>query len=236
LVLGVISAPPSTQVIDADRLVVLSAGNARLIRLQNELDGPAAGFGTRFWTGLEKADPLIIATLKQNAVSKVVYRDRYLLTPLNFRLLHEVLAALPGRLAGTNIEITTAQLDRVVQASYQAYHPYPNDQNRRAVLERLFPRAKISVLPKAQQPHARSFELKLNDGRCVLLLLDKGFGAWRADGTARHDFRDSPDKQAMKIKQADIRLRMGERQATPIVIEIFDPAFTRKSRAEYIQM
>jgi hypothetical protein len=167
---------------------------------------------------LEELDPLTIAALKQNGVSEAVYRDRYLLTPLNFRLLHEVLGCLPGKAGTTTIEISTAQLERFGQAGHEVYHTYTDDRNRRAVIERLFPRATVSIIPKAQQPHARSLELKLNDGRRLQVLLDQGFGAWRADGSARHDFRLPADKQAEQIKKAAIRLRMSEKYGSPVIM------------------
>jgi hypothetical protein len=218
LIYGAIDASSDLQIITADHLIALSVGNARFLRLQNELDGSVADFGARFWRTLEELDPLTIAALKQNGVSEAVYRDRYLLTPLNFRLLHEVLGCLPGKAGTTTIEISTAQLERFGQAGHEVYHTYTDDRNRRAVIERLFPRATVSIIPKAQQPHARSLELKLNDGRRLQVLLDQGFGAWRADGSARHDFRLPADKQAEQIKKAAIRLRMSEKYGSPVIM------------------
>lgn len=183
------------------------------------LDGPAAGFGARFWQTMETADPLAVAALRQIGVSEAIYTDRYLLTPLNFRLLHEVLATLPGKDAGMRIEIATAQLGRSERAGYQAYHPYVDDRERQSVLERLFPGAKVSVLPKAQQPHARSLKLKLSDGRRLQILFDQGFGAWRTSGSARHDFLASPDRQAADIKKSDIRVHVAEKDGAPVIIE-----------------
>lgn len=219
LVYGTTAEPVEMKPIETDRLVELSFGNARLIRLQNQLDGSAADFGARFWKILASADPLTFTAVRENGVSEVVYRDRYLLTPLHFRLLHDVLAAFPGKRAGTRIEISTAHYDRPEQTGYQAYHPYPKDRERRAVLEKLFPRAQVSILPKVQQPHARSLELKLNDDRRLQILLDQGFGAWRSTDPVRHDFRESPHRQAMKIKQNDIRLHMGEKNGAPLILQ-----------------
>lgn len=219
LILGMMAAPAEMQPIEPDRLVELSSGNARLIRLRDELDGPAAGFGARFWQTMETADPLAVAALRQIGVSEAIYTDRYLLTPLNFRLLHEVLATLPGKDAGMRIEIATAQLGRSERAGYQAYHPYVDDRERQSVLERLFPGAKVSVLPKAQQPHARSLKLKLSDGRRLQILFDQGFGAWRTSGSARHDFLASPDRQAADIKKSDIRVHVAEKDGAPVIIE-----------------
>jgi DEAD/DEAH box helicase domain-containing protein len=142
-----------------------------------------------------------------------------LLTPLNFRLLHEVLTVIPGRTTNMKLEISTAQLDRPEQAGYLSFHSFSEDRQRQDILRELFPHAKIAISPKSQQPHARSLVLKLNDGRRLQILLDQGFGAWRAEGIARHDFRQPPQKQALEIKCADARLRMGEKHGAPVILE-----------------
>ncbi len=219
LVYGPAGQPIASQIIAADRLVTLSAGNARLMRLQNELDGVAADFGTRSWKALETADPLTIAALRHNGVSETIYTDRYLLTPLNFSLLHEVLMAIPGRTTDMKLEISTAELDRPGQAGYLSFHPFSEDRQRQEVLRELFPHARIVISPKSKQPHARSLVLKINDGRRLQILLDQGFGAWRTEGPARHDFRLPPQKQAIEIKRADAHLRMGEKHGAPVIIE-----------------
>ena len=156
LVYGPAGAPIASQTIAADRLVTLSAGNARLIRLKNVLDGGAADFGTRFWKALETADPLTITALRCNGVSETIYTDRYLLTPLNFKLWHEVLTAIPGGTTNMKLEISTAQLDRPEQAGYLSFHSFSEDRQRQDILRELFPHAKITISPKFRQPHARS--------------------------------------------------------------------------------
>ncbi|MBP2238681.1 ATP-dependent helicase YprA (DUF1998 family) [Sinorhizobium kostiense] len=220
LVLGETSAPADLQSIATDRLLELSSGNARLIRLRDEVDGPSTGFGARFWQALEKTAPLSITALRQNGVAQVCYQDRYLLTPLNFKLLYEVINSIPGRGATTQTEIVTAQLDRAERAGYYAFHPYVDDAERQAILKKLLPRASVSILAKRDQSHARSLEMTLLDGRRLLVLLDQGFGAWRANASARHDFRANPDTQAEVIKRGNYLVSMGEKEGMPIVIEL----------------
>jgi hypothetical protein len=38
-------------------------------------------------------------------------------------------------------------------------------------------------------------------------------------GWWRHDFRQPPQKQALEIKCADARLRMGEKHGAPVILE-----------------
>jgi hypothetical protein len=51
------------------------------------------------------------------------------------------------------------------------------------------------------------------------LLLDQGFGAWRTEGIARHDFSATPDEQAKAIKESTYSVLMGQRGGMPIVLE-----------------
>jgi hypothetical protein len=73
--------------------------------------------------------------------------------------------------------------------------------------------------PKSLQSHARSLALRINDGRHLRILLDQGFGAWRAEGPARHDFHAPTQKQAAEIKRTDFRLRIGEQHGTRVILE-----------------
>lgn len=220
LLSGPVSTKEDGQEISAERLVTLSAGNARLVWLGNDLDGPAAGFGSRFWKALGAADPLSIAVLKEHGVNRITYTDRYFLTPLNFRLLYEVLAALPGKSAKSKIEIRTAQINRPVKPGWAMFHPFFEDRLRHKVLTALFRDAAIEIAPKTQQPHARSLTLELGDGRYVRILLDQGFGAWRASGPPpRHDFRAPQSKQAEALKRADAQIRIALPSRTPMILE-----------------
>jgi DEAD/DEAH box helicase domain-containing protein len=218
LVYGAVDAPQAAQAIDADRLIALSAGNAWRIQLTDELDGAAADFGDKFWKALATAAPLAIAAVKDKGVSETVYTDRYLLTPLNFRLLLEVLTSMPGKTSGTRIQISTGRMERPEQIGYRFWDSFSEDRQREEVLRQLF-QVTPTITPKSQQPHGRSLVVNLTDGRRLAILLDQGFGAWRTEGLVRHDFRQPPQKQAMEIKRADVRVRMAEQLGSPVILE-----------------
>jgi hypothetical protein len=71
---------------------------------------------------------------RHNGVSETIYPDRFLPTPLNFRLLHEVLTAIPGGTTNMKLEILTAQLDRPEQAGYLSFHSFSEDRQRQDIL------------------------------------------------------------------------------------------------------
>jgi DEAD/DEAH box helicase domain-containing protein len=133
-------------------------------------------------------------------------------------LLHQVLATLPGKRADMRISIVTAESNTAEQPGYLAYHAYQKDGDRKAILEQVFPSGTVMIGPKPAQPHARDLELKLNDGRRLLILLDQGFGAWRIEGAAQFDFRAPKPQQAEVIKQAGLRIRTIEEQGSPVIL------------------
>ena len=203
---------------DSDRLVSLPIGNARLIRLSNRLDGPVASFGRVFWNVLAGESPSTASAMKTHGVSSARYNRPLPLTPLNLRLLFEVLNEMPGR-EPAQLNVDTAKLDRLERSGWAVFHHFPEDGQRRQVLQALLPKALVQIRAKGELSHARSLTLTLGDGRRVILLLDQGFGAWRAETPARHDFGTAPGAQARALRAAVFRVRAEPTGELPIVIE-----------------
>jgi len=218
LVQGPAPALARMQEFDSGRLVSLSVGNARLIRVADRLDGPVASFGRTFWNVLSGESPSIAAAMKSHSVRSAHYTDRYLITPLNLRLLFEVLNEMPGK-ESARINVTTARLDRPERSGWAVFHTFSEDGQRRQVLQALLPKASVEIRAKGELPHARSLTLALGNGRRVLLLLDQGFGAWRAEAAARHDFNAAPGAQARALRAAVFRVRAEPAGELPIFVE-----------------
>jgi hypothetical protein len=206
------------QEFDTDRLVAVSTGNARLIRLAGRLDGPVGGFGRAFWKVVATESPLTAAAIKTHGVCAVRYADRYLLTPLNLRLLLEVLKAIPGEVHG-QVSVETARLDRPERPGWAVFHPFAEDAQRRQVLQALLPTASVQIRDKAETPHARSLTLTLGDGRRIVALLDQGFGAWRTESGARHDFHAEPAAQARALRATTFVVRAELESNSPMILE-----------------
>ena len=90
---------------------------------------------------------------------------------------------------------------------------------RRALVEALLPTATVEIRSKAALPHARSMALVLGDGQRITLLLDQGFGAWRAEGQPRHDFSSDPGAQARALKARVFSVSVDVGQDAPLVLE-----------------
>ena len=218
LVLGPAPDLPTTQTFASDRLVELSSGNARLIRVGKRLDGPVNAFGRTFWKLLANEAPLVIPAIQQYKVLAITYTDRYLLTPLSMRLLVEVIRQMPNSKAAS-INVLTGRYINTERQSWAVFHVFDDDAVRCDVLGAMLPGAQIDVRDKTKLPHARSFKLHLGDGRNLTILLDQGFGAWRADGAPRHDFSTDPAKQARSLKSMSFMIGVEAGCEAPIVLE-----------------
>lgn len=218
LVHGVISKPPATKIFSSGQLVTLSSGNAQLIRACDRLNGPVGAFGRTFWKLLAEKVPLVIASLQSNKIDKVIYTDRYLLSPIALRLLFEVLRTMPG-LDETDVAVSTARLSKPGRQGWAVFHNFSDDTTRRKVLEGILPDARINICDKTDLPHARSFSLHYQDDRVITILLDQGFGAWRAVGAPKHDFRTEPAIQARLLKSQKFKVVIETGREAPIVVE-----------------
>ena len=218
LVQGIPPELPATQSLADDWLVKVSSGNAHLIRPGIRLNGRVASFGSTFWRVLAEEAPLTVAAIRAHKVHAVTYTDRYLLTPLALRLLVEVVRKMPGA-GATSLYVSTARLSRPERRGWAVFHTFADDATRRNVLQALLPNAQIDLRGKAELPHARSFALRLGDGRNVTILLDQGFGAWRAQGVPKYDFGADPAKQVRLLKSLDFAIGVEPGAEAPIVLE-----------------
>ena len=209
---------PAPKTLASSRLVELSSGNARLIRLGVRLDGRVASFGCTFWKLLAEEAPLMVAAIRTHKIQTVTYTDRYLLTPLALRLMFEVVRRMP-RSEEMNLFVSTARIFSPERQRWAIFHTFADDAIRRAVLQALLPNAQIEIRGKSELPHARSFALRLGDDRNMTILLDQGFGAWRAQGAPKHDFNADAAKQARYLKSLDFVIGVERGFDVPIVLE-----------------
>ena len=219
LVRGPAPELPTETPLDAKKLIRLASGNAQLIRAGSMLDGRISDFGRSFWKMLESHTPLAVSMLSKHGVESATYSDRYLLTPLAFRLFIEVFRRMPGR-NGTRLRVATGRLSGKENEGWAVFHSFNRDETRRAVLSELLPGARVSVGDRTQLPHERRLTLRTRDGREVIVLLDQGFGAWRAEGVPGHDFSAPPGKQARALEALEGVVEAEAGRDIPIVVEL----------------
>ncbi len=209
---------PETKAFASEQLVTLSSGNAKIIRVGAQLNGRAKEFGRAFWKLLEAESPLTVASIRTHGVRDAIYTDRYLLTPLTLRLLWEVIRRMPGS-RDLRLTVSTARVSSSERNRWAIFDTFSEDGMRSKILQELFPDARIDVRHRTGLPHERSLQLRLEDGRSITMLLDQGFGAWRARGTPRHDFAADPVRQARALKTLDFGVAVETGREAPLVLE-----------------
>lgn len=167
---------------------VQPSANAGRLDVKNELDGLVDGFGKKLLDRLcnKVSGPLF----EGNAdINKVIYRDRYLNSPLPVSLLLDFIGAIKDmqqkRWDNPIIEIVTIDLtddSRCNAPPSQVFHNWQSSLVREKAIKAGFEQrgmnAVVRCLPKHLASHARTLEIGMADGCKLKLWLDQGFGYW----------------------------------------------------------
>ncbi len=165
-------------------------GNAVAMTLLHELDGPVEAVGDKFWETVLPVAPDAASRLSAAVpVASIEYMDRYLLTPLTFRLLVEVIRVLraryPEATEGAVLSVTTSPTTRKKAGAWLDDN-WPESVDGDSVLATMaaafHTTASLRVLPKPEIPHARELCLRWTDGCVWIVRLDEGLGFLQIDG------------------------------------------------------
>ena len=220
VVMGPVAPPPQGDAIDVNELLEQAdSGNSHLIWVGRDLDGTIAGFGRRFWQKIRSGAPGFVKGLESEGVVEACYTDRYLQTPLNIRLLAEMLSAVPGAQGDCRFEVRTSRNDGRMRPPWAVFHNFEEDAVRRSVIEAVTGSRDVKILNRKDMPHPRSLELRLKSGKKARILLDQGLGAWRAVDTERHNFGMDPERQAAALARMAFRIQADHPSGSPIVLE-----------------
>ncbi|MDP2787820.1 MAG: DEAD/DEAH box helicase [Pseudomonadota bacterium] len=210
----------------------------REIEIHHELDGPLQGFGKRFWQHLAAHHAATQALLadQDDDVITLIYRDRYLFTPLSVALLAEVVSGLreqvgQGRWALTDFVVTTTNRriagDNPARNTIWADWPHTDirDQMLLAAFRYLGLDASIHLADGATTGHGRLLEVEWASGRKLALRLDQGVSYWRAapsNSRQACNFNLNPGEVELRGKQlAELAVRVeGARLATQLFLKV----------------
>ena len=196
---------------------------AHRVQIGRELDRPASAFGSRFWEVLRSRAGVKAALASCGRVQSVVYRDRYLRSPVSVRLLVCVLKAL-GCPAGIGVTVITAEArpDGRDVLPTALHHDWPDQAVRDAVLTQMLRGIGLSptvqALPRAGTPHARTLLLQ-GEGATVELLLDQGFGFWRPARHTPFAFTAAAGQQASDLATSVFQVAGDRDRMTEVFIE-----------------
>lgn len=191
---------PLTQAIDLDSL--LPPSGTQYLEMTNELDGDLAGFGRRFATLLLSR---IRAVGGSGRLVGITYNDRYLQTPLTVRLLAEAAKGLRDALGCDGplaVEVVTNPLRENERQPFAPDHDWQHGEDRDDVLIGLLDQAGfLANLTDSGALHGRVLSLHFAQGKPVRVVLDQGFGPWRAPKGARFDFGVDAGRQSMQLSR-----------------------------------
>ena len=198
-----------TQRLSTKEIETYADGNSIRVDIGHQFDGPIGQFGIAFWSEIKRLRPQAITS--RSKLLRLVYEDRYLMTPLTFRLLWEVLKNAPGKGAWSKVKITSvfSEAGEVLSRTNMVFQDnWPNPLMRNEVMKELFEGAIIELLKTYQCPHARTLHLEFEQKERLVITLDQGFGAWRTTGRSIDFNGDAPAvRQAEIIKTTQVKIR-----------------------------
>lgn len=191
---------------DLERL--LPPASTAYIEIGKELDGSIADFGQQFAKLLL---PKIRSAGGAGVLQRLSYNDRYLQSPLVIRLMADALAELCAGLGtapdGLPLKIATNRFKPNQRQPYTPDHDWEWEDDRREVLEGLVAlRGFACELEEGRAAHGRAITLHFEGGRRIRVVLDQGFGPWRAPNFARFDFSDPADRQVDKLDRYSVMI------------------------------
>ena len=139
-------------------------------------------FGMRY---AELGVPFIRAAGGKSSLIEISYNDRFLQTPLVVRLLADALGALRAQLDAwvdpVPVQIVTGPLKPSERQLFTPDHDWQWPETRNDVLKGLLEaRGMAPTLAEDGALHGRVLTLNFAGGKVVRVILDQGFGPWRA--------------------------------------------------------
>ncbi len=204
---------------------------ANVMYVGNQLNGPIKEFGARFWFEIISVKKDIGQIIEAKIpLTEIVYRDRYLFSPLVVRLLHEIIKPLTAdrtRGAGSLVMTVRTRADRNrdnTGGGRYLHHDWSNIAHRNEVLRRALERSvtRVSLETDEQRnlPHDRTLSLKWANGETLLLYLDQGLGHWETVHGTAFPFTAPPIDQASHL--ATVNFAVMSRSAFPMAVFILD--------------
>lgn len=225
--------PSQGRVVPAVELDVPAKGQFTRLKLGQRLEGPITQVGRRFWSTLTAEYPPLANKLESGTVLELVrYSDRYVRSPLNIRVVFEVLKALAEKTRGitsaTRVELYAAFGRPRYEQSPTWQDEWRNSEQQREVLTRALELALPSCQPAVQvgstksTAHARSLTLHFGDGTVITIALDHGltFLDFERGRVPQFDFHTEPAKQAQRIAEETFKVANRQNEAALVYVGV----------------
>jgi hypothetical protein len=179
--------------------------------IANDPGRPSRQFGSGIVNRILKENLVAAGLWKPGQLASLEYSDRYLKAPLPVLLMMQTMSALRKELAPSEskipLAITTEPLrnDRYGNAPRHVWANWPDDDDRAEVVLALAELCGFTPsYDDAAAPHGRKLTIVYDDGTRAVVLLDQGFGYWRAQTPTQHNFRAPPASQAKALLDAQV--------------------------------
>jgi hypothetical protein len=150
---------------------------------------------------------------------KVVYQDRYIQSPLNARLLVEVLRVLKAR-AGTSWDQKTRTILRTTGKKslqgnqYQCHHDWVKEQQEPILKHLLAAFGPFDLVYPPSMEHARRLILVWDDGKNMKIALDQGLSFVQLHPSSAFPFERDVPGQASAVLAISGKLSHAQTGAT----------------------
>lgn len=172
-----------------------------IFEMDNEIDGPASGFGQRLRRAMMTRNEAL-ATVFEEPCLELTYSDRYLFSPLVARLVTEFLAGFANVDTIINVDTLIQRRDgRRPRAGRTLRDDWPDVADRDMVLRHML----ASIAPTARLrlhqhlPHRRRLEFRSAKGAGTIFF-DQGVGSWTTQGVIAFDPMASTQAQLAAIQ------------------------------------
>jgi hypothetical protein len=172
-----------------------------IFEIGTELDGPAAGFGSRLKAAFVARNEAL-ADVFAEPCTEIRYSDRYLFSPLVIRLIVETFRAIAD--ASTRIDVATYahRKNARPRIGKRLKDDWPDEADRDVVFEHLLatigPRAKLSRSQNVAHRRRLDFTTPRGSGT---IFFDQGVGSWSASGSDVFDPLASHADQLIAIEK-----------------------------------
>lgn len=222
------AAPEIGTPFDPSSRVRVLQPTAHRLTIGHQLDGDVERFGRKFWQLLHANAGIASMLAGCGSVRRVIYSDRYLLSPLVVRLLQAVLAEL-RRIQGAKaagslpVVLETMSVQQGRHGGFPCYlqHDWTDSAARDSILVSSFSKMGLSVTlrtgSRTSVAHARTLRL-VGETRTVEVLLDQGLGHWKPVRRVPFDFSARSQEQASKLMLAKFAVGCEAGRTTEIFV------------------
>lgn len=208
------------------------------ISIHHEIDGPLAGFGTRFWHQV-MAEHSATQERFKNGSDKIVgltYSDRYLYSPLSVALLVEMVKGLKSAVGSSGWEINSFNIRTTRNANddgswspNKLWSNWPDSSVRDEVLRSMFQgigiAAIVNLAERYEMEHGRILEVEFSTGKRLAIRLDQGVGYWQVPRSTNRQlgyfnfYNSDPAQQSSQLLGLTVKVE-GQSMPTQVFVKM----------------